>query len=159
MSTTVGTSGPCVDQQVHRTIGGMEAIRESTAHLNSKESLALLATAPVGRIVFTRGALPAIHPVSFVLDGDDVIISAGEDLALISAVADSIVAFEADEIDAANNDAWSVVVTGRAELVTDPQVVDRLQDVKRGWTRSAKSAQLLRIRPEIVSGRRFGTPR
>ena len=56
-------------------------------------SLALLASAPVGRIVFTRGALPAIHPVNFVVDGDDVVITTSEDSALLSAVAESIVAF------------------------------------------------------------------
>jgi uncharacterized protein len=134
----------------------MEAIRESTAHLSSKESLALLATAPVGRIVFTQDALPAIHPVSFVLDGDDVVINTGEDSALLSAVAESIVAFEADEVDAARNDAWSVVVIGRAQLVTDPQIVERLRVDMHAWTDGlAESARFIRIRPEIVSGRRI----
>jgi uncharacterized protein len=139
--------------------GGMEAIHGLTEQLSREDSLALLATAPIGRVVFTRGALPAIHPVSFVLDGDDVVISTGQDSALLSAVAESIVAFEADEIDAADNEAWSVVVTGRAELVTDPQIGERLRNVKRAWTRSAKSDHLLRIRPEIVSGQRFDIPR
>ena len=46
--------------------------------------------------------------------------------ALLSVVVESILAFEADEIDAAYNAAWSVVVTGRAQLVTDPQIVERL---------------------------------
>jgi uncharacterized protein len=135
-------------------MGGMEAKRGPTAHLSRTESLALLATAPIGRIVFTRGALPAIHPVSFVLDGDDVVISTGEDSALLSAVVESIVAFEADEIDAANNAAWTVVVTGRAQLVTDPQIVERIYDLTQPRRFTAESAHLLRIRSEIVLGQR-----
>jgi uncharacterized protein len=148
-----------VDQQEHLTMEGMEAIRGSTEQLSRKDSLALLATAPVGRIVFTRGALPAIRPVSFVLDGDDVVISTGEDSALLSAVEESIVAFEADEIDAANNEAWSVVVTGRAQLITDPQLVERIYDLTQPGGRTAGPPHLVRIRPEIVLGRRSGEPR
>ena len=81
-----------------------------------------------------QGALPAIHPVNFVVDGDDVVITTSEDSALLSAVAESIVAFEADEIDAANHEAWSVVVTGRARLVTDRQNVERLRVIMRTST-------------------------
>jgi uncharacterized protein len=85
------------------------------------------------------------------------VINTSDDSALLSAAAESIVAFEADEIDAANNEVWSVVVTGRAQLVTDSQNVERLRDVKHPWTSRAESAHLLRIRPEIVLGRRIGT--
>ena len=76
---------------------------------------------------------------------------------MLSAVAESIVAFEADEIDAANHEAWSVVVTGRARLVTDRQNVERLRVIMRTSTGPAESARFIRIRPEIVSGRRIGT--
>ena len=108
----------------------MQAMGGQIVGLGREESLALLASVPVGRIVFTRGALPAIHPVNFVLDGDAVVINTSDDPALLSAAAESIVAFEADEIDAANNEVWSVVVTGRAQLVTDSQNVERLRDVQ-----------------------------
>ena len=53
----------------------MQAMSGSIVDLGREDSLALLASAPVGRIVFTRGALPAIHPVNFVVDGDDVVIT------------------------------------------------------------------------------------
>jgi nitroimidazol reductase NimA-like FMN-containing flavoprotein (pyridoxamine 5'-phosphate oxidase superfamily) len=135
----------------------MQAAGSSIVDLSREESLRLLASAPVGRIVFTRGALPAVLPANFVLDGNEVVISLSEDSALLSAVAESIVAFEADEIDALKHEAWSVVVTGRARLVTDPQNVERIRDLMHPWTGVAESAHFLRIRPEIVSGRRIGT--
>jgi nitroimidazol reductase NimA-like FMN-containing flavoprotein (pyridoxamine 5'-phosphate oxidase superfamily) len=138
-------------------MGGMQAMSGSIVDLGREDSLALLASAPVGRIVFTRGALPAIHPVNFVVEGDDVVITTSEDSALLSAVAESIVAFEADEIDAANHVGWSVVVTGRARLVTDRQNIERLRVIMRTSTGPAESARFIRIRPEIVSGRRIST--
>jgi nitroimidazol reductase NimA-like FMN-containing flavoprotein (pyridoxamine 5'-phosphate oxidase superfamily) len=134
----------------------MQAMSGSIVDLGREDSLALLASAPVGRIVFTRGALPAIHPVNFVVEGDDVVITTSEDSALLSAVAESIVAFEADEIDA-DHEAWSVVVTGRARLVTDRQNIERLSVIMRTSTAPSESARFIRIRPEIVSGRRIGT--
>ena len=42
--------------------------------LGDDECLALLQTTPVGRIVFTHQALPAVQPVNYALDGQDVII-------------------------------------------------------------------------------------
>ena len=121
----------------------MQAMSGLIVDLGREDSLALLASAPVGRIVFTRGALPAIHPVNFVVDGDDVVITTSEDSALLSAVAESIVAFEADEIDAANHEAWSVVVTGRARLVTDRQNIERLRVIMRTSTGPAESARFI----------------
>jgi nitroimidazol reductase NimA-like FMN-containing flavoprotein (pyridoxamine 5'-phosphate oxidase superfamily) len=153
----VGTFDSCVNPQTTPRMSGMQAMSGSIVDLGREDSLALLASAPVGRIVFTRGALPAIHPVNFVLEGDDVVITTSEDSALLSAVAESIVAFEADEIDAANHEAWSVVVTGRARLVTDRQNIERLRVIMRTSARPAESARFIRIRPEIVSGRRIGT--
>lgn len=72
--------------------------------LDPQECLRLLAKAPVGRIVHTRHALPAVLPVNFCLDGDGTVLlrtSAASELA--RAVDGAVVAFEADEVDAARN--------------------------------------------------------
>ena len=37
--------------------------------LDREDCLGLLASVPLGRVVFTDRALPAIQPVNFVLDG------------------------------------------------------------------------------------------
>ncbi|WP_084965757.1 pyridoxamine 5'-phosphate oxidase family protein [Thermoactinospora rubra] len=42
--------------------------------LSRRECLELLASAPIGRIVFTDRALPAVQPVNFRLDGERVVI-------------------------------------------------------------------------------------
>ncbi|MEU8385537.1 pyridoxamine 5'-phosphate oxidase family protein, partial [Streptosporangium sp. NPDC048865] len=42
--------------------------------LSRQECLTLLASTSIGRIVFTDRALPAVQPVGFVLDGEDIVI-------------------------------------------------------------------------------------
>jgi RimJ/RimL family protein N-acetyltransferase len=65
--------------------------------LSRGESMELLRSVPVGRIVFTDRALPAITPVNFaVLDNDDVVIRTGVGSRLAAATNEAIVAFEAD---------------------------------------------------------------
>ncbi|MGW7821585.1 pyridoxamine 5'-phosphate oxidase family protein [Streptomyces puniciscabiei] len=128
--------------------------------LDRQECLRLLAKVPVGRIVYTRQALPAVLPVNFGLDTDSSILvrtSATSDL--VRAVDGVVVAFEADDFDAAEHSGWSVVVTGRATAVTDPAEHERLSRtgpiswvVTQDWV-------FLRIEAEMVTGREIiGTP-
>ena len=122
--------------------------------LDQQECLRLLAKAPVGRIVHTRQALPAVLPVNFCLDGDGSVLlrtSAASELA--RAVDGAVIAFEADEVDAARNAGWSVVVTGRATVVTDPGEQKRLARVGPiPWVPSPEEV-FVRICPELVTGR------
>ncbi|MFI7497977.1 pyridoxamine 5'-phosphate oxidase family protein [Streptomyces sp. NPDC049687] len=122
--------------------------------LDRQECLRLLAEVPVGRIVYTRWALPAVLPVNFVLDRDGAVLvrtSASSDL--VSAVDGAVVAFEADEVDAAAHSGWSVVVTGAAALVTDPAEHARLlRTGPRSWAPAPQEA-FLRVAPDLVTGR------
>ncbi|GAA2250181.1 DNA-binding protein [Streptomyces ruber] len=122
--------------------------------LKRHECLRLLAGVPVGRIVYTRRALPAVLPVNFGLDGDGAVLlrtSAVSDL--VRAVDGAVVAFEADEIDAARHSGWSVVVTGPASVVTDPAEHRRLtRSCPLSWAPTPQEV-LVRIRPELVTGR------
>lgn len=95
--------------------------------LSREQCLRLLGTVPVGRVVYTRQALPAVELVNFALDGGDVVIRTGATGKLVAAVDGAIVAFEADEYDPVARTGWSVTVVGRARLVTDPGDVDRLR--------------------------------
>jgi nitroimidazol reductase NimA-like FMN-containing flavoprotein (pyridoxamine 5'-phosphate oxidase superfamily) len=122
--------------------------------LDRQECLRLLAKAPVGRVVYTRRALPAVLPVNFSLDADDSVLlrtSAGSDL--VRAVDGVVVAFEADDFDAATRSGWSVVVTGRATVVTDPGEHERLSRTgPRSWVVTCDGV-FVRIEAELVTGR------
>ncbi|MFC8513286.1 pyridoxamine 5'-phosphate oxidase family protein [Streptomyces sp. NPDC057257] len=122
--------------------------------LERQECLRLLAQVPVGRIVHTRQALPAVLPVNFCLDGDGAVLlrtSAASEL--VRAVDGVVVAFEADEVDSAAHAGWSVVVTGSAWVVTDPAEHARLTRTgPRSWVPSPEEV-FIRIEPELVTGR------
>jgi nitroimidazol reductase NimA-like FMN-containing flavoprotein (pyridoxamine 5'-phosphate oxidase superfamily) len=85
-----------------------------------QESIELLSSAVVGRVVFTLSALPAVVPVTFAVLDEAVVLRTAEGTRLAAAADGGVLAFEADEIDPLARTGWSVVVTGIAELVTDP---------------------------------------
>ncbi|MEU3856548.1 pyridoxamine 5'-phosphate oxidase family protein [Streptomyces sp. NPDC028722] len=124
--------------------------------LGRQACLFLLGKVPVGRVVYTEQALPAVLPVDFRLDGDASVVlgtSAGSDL--VRAVDGAVVAFEADEFDAVTHSGWSVVVTGRATLVTDPAEHERLSRCgPDSWT-PVRDRVFVRIASEMVTGRRL----
>ncbi|MFF4255190.1 pyridoxamine 5'-phosphate oxidase family protein [Streptomyces sp. NPDC001663] len=127
---------------------------DASRGLDRQECLRLLAKVPVGRVVYTCQALPAILPVSFSLDTDASVVlstSAGSDL--VRAIDGVVVAFEADEFTVPTQSGWSVVVTGRATAVTDPDEHERLaQSGPRSWMPLGE-AVFVRIEPEMVTGR------
>jgi nitroimidazol reductase NimA-like FMN-containing flavoprotein (pyridoxamine 5'-phosphate oxidase superfamily) len=122
--------------------------------LDRQECLNLLATVPVGRIVYTRQALPAVLPVTFCLDRDGaVLVRTSASSGLVSAITGAVVAFEADAVDATAHSGWSVVVLGSADVVTDPAEHERLlRTGPRSWAPAPREV-FLRITPELVTGR------
>lgn len=122
--------------------------------LNRGECLRLLTLVPIGRVVYTRDALPAVLPVDFSLDQDFSVVmrtSAASDMA--HAVDGAVVAFEADRFDEATRTGWTVIVTGRAALVTAPRERERLRAAGlRSWVIATDEA-FIRIAPELVTGR------
>ncbi|WP_371582983.1 pyridoxamine 5'-phosphate oxidase family protein [Streptomyces sp. NBC_01314] len=122
--------------------------------LERQECLRLLAKVPVGRVVHTRQALPAVLPVNFGLDEDgSVLLRTSAVSELVRAIDGTVVAFEADEVDAATHSGWSVVVTGSAAVVTDPAEQERLARTgPRSWVPSPEEV-FVRIEPELVTGR------
>lgn len=122
--------------------------------LSEVECLDLLRTEPIGRLVFTEKALPAIRPVNYVLDGRDVIIRATGD-SWASRVAGAVVAFEVDRIDGASHTGWSVVLLGTATIITDVDTLVRVSDFhSRPWAPGHRD-RFLRIRAGRLTGRRL----
>lgn len=123
--------------------------------LTQAECEALLATQEVGRLVYTRRALPAITPVNFVLRDGAIWIWTASTSSMWQAVRGAVVAFEADDLDRVAHSGWSVVVLGVAELVRDARKIERaLADGPEPWVMGRKE-HLLRIPLTAVSGRRI----
>ena len=97
--------------------------------LDRSESLRLLASVPVGRLIFTVNALPAVRPMNFALADGLIVIRTAASTTVAHRIHGTIVAFEADELDPATSSGWSVTVTGRGALITDPEAIARYRAV------------------------------
>ena len=79
----------------------------------------MLATSEFGRIVFTRQALPVIHPVRFCVHDGQVLFATREGDQLSRAVRGAVVAFQVDNLDALTGAGWTVTAVGPAHVLTD----------------------------------------
>ena len=103
------------------------------------ECLRLLATTGIGRIIYTRHALPTVELVKpFTLESGDIVARTVLE-SLGAAVRDSVVAFEADQVDLHDRSGWAVTVIGTARCSSSPGGYEHV----------------IRIRQEIVTGLRF----
>ncbi|MFD6286739.1 pyridoxamine 5'-phosphate oxidase family protein [Streptomyces sp. NPDC060205] len=127
--------------------------------LDGDEALRLLGTVSLGRIVFTRHALPTIRPVNHVLDAGDIVIRTHEGAALTARTRHTggsgvVVAYEADAIDPDTHLGWSVVVTGYAQLVTESHELARYRQLLRPWV-DRTTDYAVRIHPDLITGIRL----
>jgi nitroimidazol reductase NimA-like FMN-containing flavoprotein (pyridoxamine 5'-phosphate oxidase superfamily) len=134
----------------------MKADRDDSEVFSREECLALLASMPIGRVVYTDQALPAVRPVTFILDGDEVTVHTGSDAALAAALHDAVVAFQVDDFDPVTMTGWSVTVTGQARLSDTPEEVERVAaPAPRLWAHAPNGAYF-RISARRISGIRMG---
>lgn len=134
----------------------MDAYGSSFEHLSRRECMRLLATVPIGRIVYTRQALPAVEIVNFVLADGDIVIRTDTGDKLAAAANGAVVAFEADCVDFATEAGWSVTVVGECRVVTGDEEIRRLKDTGlRSWAPGDRHYFIV-ISPVIVNGRRIG---
>ncbi|WP_240677831.1 pyridoxamine 5'-phosphate oxidase family protein [Actinacidiphila soli] len=123
--------------------------------LSKTEALRLLAGVTWGRVVFSLHALPAVRPVNHILDDRHIIIRAHPGAAILRpAGTGKVVAYEADQLDETDHTGWSVIVTGTATLVRDPDQLARYELLLHPWTDGAME-HVVRISPHIVTGHRL----
>jgi hypothetical protein len=125
-------------------------------HLSRQECLRLVGQVPLGRIVYTRQALPAVELVNFALHDGDIVIRTDSGGKLAAATRGAVVAFEADSVDLAAHAGWSVTVVGYCRAVTGSEEIRRLERVGLVPWAPGNRDHFIRISPEIVNGRRIG---
>ncbi len=123
--------------------------------LSREECLDLLASLPIGRLIYTRRALPAVQPVNFALSDGEIVICASAGGKVAAAARGDVVAFEADALDSSSRSGWSVTVIGRSRQASDPAEISRLRRLPLvSWAPGAAD-HFICIGLEIVNGRRF----
>jgi nitroimidazol reductase NimA-like FMN-containing flavoprotein (pyridoxamine 5'-phosphate oxidase superfamily) len=123
--------------------------------LDDAECLRLLSTVPIGRLVFTKGGLPAIRLVNFLVADGAVLFATTDGDKYRAAERGDVVAFEADEIDADRHLGWTVTAAGHLS------VIDRDEAEARGhplplhpWAPN-RDHHLIRLGVESLEGRRL----
>ncbi|MFF2958776.1 pyridoxamine 5'-phosphate oxidase family protein [Streptomyces sp. NPDC057963] len=139
--------------------GSAATMPRRTVELTGTQALSLLGRAPLGRIVFTQRALPAVRPVNHLLDRGQIVILTHQDSDLFAQARDHgergvVVAYQADDIDPLTHLGWSAVATGYCRPVTDPDALARYQRRLRPWSDQVMD-RAVRIRPHLVTGIRL----
>jgi hypothetical protein len=142
-------------QQADRGSWGLSADTAALERLSRQECLDLLASLPIGRLIYTRRALPAVQPVNFAVSDGEIVIRASAGGKVAAAARGDVVAFEADALDTLTRSGWSVTVIGRSRQASDPAEISRLRALPLvSWAPSAAD-HFICIGLQIVSGRRF----
>lgn len=125
--------------------------------ISSAEAMHLLAGAAYGRVVSTRDAMPSVRPVNHLVEAGMIIIRAQLTVRVTSTVHERshiVVAYQADDIDPVRRAGWSVVVTGLAHAVTNPDRIARYETMLEPWTDGDMDV-VVEIEPSIITGIRL----
>jgi hypothetical protein len=124
--------------------------------LAEDECAAFLEGSQVGRISVSVGALPAIFPVNYLAFDGAVWFRASSISTLFRASVGSVVAFEADGCDDSGAFAWSVLVRGVVDDVSDSH---KIEEVKSrfidAWPLLGAADHYLAIPVTMLTGQRY----
>ena len=122
--------------------------------LTTRECLHALRSVPIGRLIYTDNAVPAVRPVNFTINDDHVLIWSmpGTKARVLR---NEVVAFEVDDIDYTTGTGWSVVVLGKAEVITDPDALADLAATAPPTPTRGQAEHAIRIQLERLTGRRL----
>ena len=114
-----------------------------------------LRSASICRVAVLSGDRPDIFPVNYVPNYGTIIFRTGPGTKLDALLASPMIALEADGLNSYGTIAWSVVIKGHAELVSNNKDVQEAVEAGLSpWEPGAKD-HLVRVTPAEVSGRRF----
>lgn len=124
-------------------------------HLAEDVCWALLRTTDVGRLAVWVDDHPDIFPLNYAVDHGTVVFRSSAGTKIAAALSDSPVALEADGFDPETSKAWSVVIRGNAQRISDPQELVETVDLPLFPWQAGDKGQFIRIVPTATSGRRF----
>jgi hypothetical protein len=115
----------------------------------------LLRSVETARLAVSVESRPDIFPINFVVDHGTVVLRTGEGSKFAAMMSNPDVAFEVDGFDADAQEAWSVVIHGRAEEIKQlHERIDSMDLPLFPWHADPKS-RFVRVVPDDISGRRF----
>lgn len=124
--------------------------------LSAGECRAFLGTGGVGRFLFVAARGPVATPVNYRMLADDIVFRTGDRTSAAAAAAPSQpVSFEVDHLDEVLGQGWSVLVSGRAHVVTSAAELAEVESLEiAAWAGGAKQTYV-RIIAGQVTGRQI----
>jgi len=123
--------------------------------LEPHECWQLVRSAEVGRLAVAIMNQPDIFPVNYVVDHGSVVFRTAEGTKLAAATLGSSVAFEVDGYEPDQGEAWSVVLKGRAVEIEQLHDLLAATDLPLFPWHAPPKPRIVRIEPDLISGRRF----
>jgi len=109
---------------------------------------------PVGRLGFSSGALPVVFPVNYVLEGRTIVFGSEEGEKARAARAGAVACLEIDRFDTMNHDGWSVLATGRLNVVPESRADEISRLPVAPWAID-QPLWWIELSVELLSGRRI----
>ena len=130
---------------------GIKALDDATC-------LGLVEGQAIGRLGFSARAMPVIFPVNFVLIDRDVLFRTEPGQKLDAARVRAVACFEVDGYDGVAHTGWSVLITGRLEVMAGSALARLGPLPLRPWAISMTS-EVVMLKGEVISGRSVGPGR
>ncbi|HZK32718.1 MAG TPA: pyridoxamine 5'-phosphate oxidase family protein [Corynebacterium sp.] len=123
--------------------------------LSAEESLELMSTVTLGRLVVRRKDDIDLFPLNYAVDEGKIYFRTAEGTKLFSLALGNEVLFEADHAELDDALAWSVIIKGQARILTSHAEILAAEELPvKPWTPSLKY-NFVEITPKEISGRRF----
>src|ERR1700739_1367516 len=133
----------------------MSVDNDAVTVLSEDECWSFLSSMSLGRLVTILDGKPEIFPVNFATRRRTVIFRTAQGTKLYSAVMGDRVAFEADYHDPSLTYGWSVIIKGRAHLLSaSADILDAEQAPLRSWIATLRPI-FVRVVAMEITGRRF----
>jgi hypothetical protein len=123
--------------------------------LTDEQCWELLRGQQIGRLATVVGGSVDIFPVNYIVHEEQILFKTAEGSKLASIMAHHEVAFEIDGYKEDSNEAWSVVMSGMARVLTHDDELDVAESLPLfPWNVDPKH-RYVAIEPTGISGRRF----
>ena len=134
---------------------GRPGARPALDTLDRDECRELIRRGGVGRVVFTEPRGPVALPVNFRILDDDVVFRTMSDSPLVAPVRQERISFEVDHLDEALTEGWSVLISGSAHVVDDPDELAQAESLGVAPWAGGPRDTYIRIVTGEVTGRRI----
>lgn len=122
--------------------------------LDDEASMRLITPGGVGRVVFDDPRGPVALPVNYTVRDGRIVFRTEASTSIATGAADHRISFEADHVDEAFSEGWSVLVTGVAHRMEDDDAAASAKAALRSWARGERESYFV-LEPEVVTGRQL----